>query len=107
MKLTPYLTAVVSVNCAFGAFAADDSKALLEDALSAAPPTIRDKVTVMDWNNNVLQEGSSQYTCFPTPPQLEGIAPMCMDGVDGMGRRLDEQKTFPSQSIRHFLHVSG
>ncbi|EOG7703516.1 hypothetical protein ACLINR_003023 [Vibrio parahaemolyticus] len=104
MKLTPYLTAVVSVSCAFGAFAADDSKALLEDALSAAPPTIRDKVTVMDWNNNVLQEGSSQYTCFPTPPQLEGIAPMCMDG---MGRRLDEQKTFPSQSIRHFLHVSG
>lgn len=80
MKLTPYLTAVVSVSCAFGAFAADDSKALLEDALSAAPPTIRDKVTVMDWNNNVLQEGSSQYTCFPTPPQLEGIAPMCMDG---------------------------
>ncbi|NMS64532.1 hypothetical protein HKB19_02765, partial [Vibrio parahaemolyticus] len=65
MKLTPYLTAVVSVSCAFGAFAADDSKALLEDALSAAPPTIRDKVTVMDWNNNVLQEGSSQYTCFP------------------------------------------
>lgn len=55
MKLTPYLTAVVSVSCAFGAFAADDSKALLEDALSAAPPTIRDKVTVMDWNNNVLQ----------------------------------------------------
>ncbi len=50
MKLTPYLTAVVSVSCAFGAFAADDSKALLEDALSAAPP------------------------------QLEGIAPMCMDG---------------------------
>ena len=38
MKLTPYLTAVVSVSCAFGAFAADDSKALLEDALSAAPP---------------------------------------------------------------------
>ena len=31
MKLTPYLTAVVSVSCAFGAFAADDSKALLED----------------------------------------------------------------------------
>ncbi|EIV8650027.1 hypothetical protein AL190_000951 [Vibrio parahaemolyticus] len=80
MKLIPYLTAVVSVSCAFGAFAADDSNALLEDALSAAPPTIRDKVTVLDWNNNVLQEGSSQYTCFPTPPQLEGIAPMCMDG---------------------------
>ncbi|WP_428774362.1 hypothetical protein [Vibrio sp.] len=53
---------------------------LLEDALSAAPPTLRDKVTVMDWEGNVLQEGDSNYTCFPTPAQLSGKAPMCMDG---------------------------
>ncbi|TKB48529.1 hypothetical protein FCL40_12530 [Ferrimonas sediminicola] len=59
---------------------ASDTAAMLEDALSAAPPTLRDKVTVMDWNNNVLKEGSSDYTCFPTPPQLQGKAPMCMDG---------------------------
>lgn len=102
MKLTPYLTAVVSVSCAFGAFAADDSKALLEDALSAAPPTIRDKVTVMDWNNNVLQEGSSNATSIG-----RHSANVYGWSLDGMGRRLDEQKTFPSQSIRHFLHVSG
>lgn len=56
------------------------SNSLLEDALSAAPPTLKDKVTVVDWNNNVLQKGSSRYTCFPTPPQLQGKAPMCMDG---------------------------
>ena len=55
-------------------------ESLLEDALSAAPPTLRDKVTVLDWENNVLQKGDNQYTCFPTPPQLPGKAPMCMDG---------------------------
>ncbi len=53
---------------------------LLKDALSAAPPTLRGTVTVLDWDKNVLQKGSNGYTCFPTPPQLQGKAPMCMDG---------------------------
>ncbi|MGI2853685.1 hypothetical protein ACRTDR_05625 [Shewanella algae] len=53
---------------------------MLDDALSAAPPTIRASVTVVDWNKNVLQQGDGSYTCFPTPPQLKGTAPMCMDG---------------------------
>ncbi|NAW57119.1 hypothetical protein CAG65_04940 [Vibrio sp. V39_P1S14PM300] len=61
--------------------AADDTDMLLKDALSAAPPALRDKVTVVDWNNNVLQQGTSNYTCFPTPPQLSGTAPMCMDAA--------------------------
>ncbi|MGX2954673.1 hypothetical protein ACWAU3_19225 [Shewanella sp. JL219SE-S6] len=53
---------------------------MLDDALNAAPPTIRASVTVVDWNKNVLQQGDGSYTCFPTPPQLKGTAPMCMDG---------------------------
>ena len=35
--------------------------------------------TVVDWEGNVLREGSNGYTCFPTPPMLTGTAPMCMD----------------------------
>lgn len=63
------------------AIAADDKQALIEEALSAAPPTIADKVTVMDWEGNVLREGSGEValTCHPTPPGLKGPAPMCMD----------------------------
>lgn len=83
MKSAIYISTLISISCSFGVFAAEDSQALLEDALNAAPPSLRDKVTVMDWDKNVLQEGSSQYTCFPTPPQLSGegvAAPMCMDG---------------------------
>ncbi|QUJ70181.1 hypothetical protein KDD30_18800 (plasmid) [Photobacterium sp. GJ3] len=72
--------AIVAMTVAGFAQSADKD-AMLQDALSAAPPTLRDKVTVMDWDKNVLQEGSGSYTCFPTPPQLEGTAPMCMDGL--------------------------
>ena len=73
-------TFLISFSGLFNAYAQDDAKALLADALSAAPPTLKDKVTVLDWNKNVLQQGTSHYTCFPTPPQLQGKAPMCMDG---------------------------
>ena len=61
-------------------FAADGDAQKLADALSAAPPTLRDQVTVMDWDHRVLKKGGDQYMCFPTPPQMKGKAPMCMDG---------------------------
>ena len=60
--------------------AGGSTHSLIMDALSAAPPTLKDKVTVIDWNKKVLKKGSGDYTCFPTPPQLQGKAPMCLDG---------------------------
>ena len=68
----------------FAAFAmvvvsADDHSALVEDALSAAWPGMAEGATVVDWEGNVLREGSNGYTCLPTPPMLSGTAPMCMD----------------------------
>lgn len=79
-KLNILLTSTLLAGLSFNLYAADSSpKEMLEDALSAAPPTLKDKVTVLDWEKNVLQKGDSRYTCFPTPPQLEGKAPMCMD----------------------------
>ena len=56
--------------------AADDP---LADALGAAWPGMVADATVVDWEGNVLQEGSNGYTCLPTPPMLSGTAPMCMD----------------------------
>ena len=62
-------------------WAADTSREkLILDALKAAPPTLVEKVTVKDWEGNVLRKGDSNYTCLPTPPLLQGSAPMCMDG---------------------------
>ncbi|WP_261835506.1 hypothetical protein [Vibrio ishigakensis] len=78
---SPLVTALtLAIAYSFNGYAADNQQGLLEEALSAAPPTLRDKVTVLDWEQNVLQKGTGQYTCFPTPPHMTGVAPMCMDG---------------------------
>ena len=58
---------------------AGDMEDLIADALGAAWPGMAEDATVVDWEGNVLREGSNGYTCFPTPPMLEGKAPMCMD----------------------------
>ena len=58
---------------------ADDHSDAIADALSAAWPEMADGATVVDWEGNVLREGSNGYTCLPTLPMLEGTAPMCMD----------------------------
>ena len=56
-----------------------EREAMIRQALSAAPPTLRDHARVMDLNGHVLREGSSDYTCLPAPPGLAG--PMCLDRV--------------------------
>ncbi len=58
---------------------AEEQSDALTDALRAAWPGMVENATVVDWEGNVLQEGSNGYTCLPTPPTLNGIAPMCMD----------------------------
>jgi hypothetical protein len=56
--------------------------ALINEALSAAPPAVAKTAKVMKWDGTVLKEGSGAYTCYPThPSQLHGKnkAPMCLD----------------------------
>jgi hypothetical protein len=52
---------------------------LMKDALSAAWPGMAESATVVDWEGNVLREGSNGYVCLPTPPMLTVDSPMCMD----------------------------
>jgi hypothetical protein len=52
---------------------------LVKNALGAAWPGMVENATVVDWEGNVLKEGSNGYTCLPTPPELTVDAPMCMD----------------------------
>lgn len=51
---------------------------LVKEALSAAPETVASDATVMDWEQNVLREGTNGFVCFPTPPNVEN-GPMCVD----------------------------
>jgi hypothetical protein len=77
----PVILASLIVALALSPFAvsAQDKDDLLKDALSAAWPGMAEDATVVDWEGNVLREGSNGYTCLPTPPQLTVAAPMCMD----------------------------
>jgi len=54
-----------------------DEAALIEEALSAAPPQVAETASVMDLEGNLLREGTGAFTCFPAPPDLAG--PMCLD----------------------------
>ncbi|WP_372620999.1 hypothetical protein [Falsiroseomonas sp.] len=56
---------------------APDRDAMIRSALSAAPPTLRDRVRVMDHQGNVLREGDGAFTCLPAPQGFAG--PMCLD----------------------------
>ncbi len=56
-----------------------DTKKMVKEALSAAIPSIADGAAVMDWENNVLREGSNGWTCLPSPPGATGVMPMCLD----------------------------
>lgn len=59
--------------------AADDDKALIKEALSAAPKAIADIATVKNWDGRTLKEGSDAWVCYPSMPDREGVCPMCLD----------------------------
>jgi hypothetical protein len=86
MRRTTYRTSrvlaaslAVALVLAPSAARAQSASDALKDALRAAWPGMAEGATVVDWEGNVLQQGSNGYTCLPTPPMLSGAAPMCMD----------------------------
>lgn len=87
-----------------------DKQALIDEALTAAPPTIADSVTVMDWEGNVLREGDGEYTCYPTPPQMKeiGSAPMCFDEVwQAWGDAWMNEKPFEADRVGVAYMLAG
>ncbi len=55
----------------------EDVSDAVADALSAAWPGMAEDATVVDWDGNVLKEGTNGYTCMPSPPTVGG--PMCLE----------------------------
>ena len=51
---------------------ADDKADVIKEALSAAWPGMTEGATVVDWEGNVLKDGTNGYTCMPSPPDLTG-----------------------------------
>jgi len=57
----------------------------IQNALSAAPPSISKNATILDWPAKegdqppVLRKGTNEWTCFPDDPTTPGNDPMCLD----------------------------
>ena len=85
-----------------------DAPDALTDALSAAWPGMKENATVVDWEGNVLQEGSNGYTCLPTPPMVTGTAPMCMDNEwIKWADALQNDKEYASESLGVSYMLAG
>lgn len=58
---------------------APSDKALIANALSAAPPAVAAAATVMGHDGRVLRKGSSDWVCMPDMPDVPNDTPMCLD----------------------------
>jgi len=57
----------------------------IQNAMSAAPPSISKDATILDWPAKegaeppVLRKGANEWTCLPDDPSSPGNDPMCLD----------------------------
>lgn len=90
---------VVSLVLAGGpaVLAEHHEQALIEEALSAAPPELAADASVMSWEMKIIKEGTNGWICMPTPPHLKGgTAPMCNDAawMEWAGAYLEKDETY-------------
>ena len=52
---------------------------LIDSATSAAPASISAKATIMDWDFNVIRQGSNGWTCLPDRANTTGNDPWCVN----------------------------
>jgi hypothetical protein len=86
-------------------------QALINDALSAAPPTIAATAVVKDWDGSILREGRGEYVCFPTHPSKRAQAekePMCLDQVwQAWGDAWMNKKPFKAEKVGIAYMLAG
>ena len=53
---------------------------VIKSAMSAGPESISADATILDWEMNVVREGTNEWTCLPDRPTTEGEDPWCITG---------------------------
>lgn len=53
---------------------------VIKSAMSAGPSSISADATILDWEMNVVREGTNEWTCLPDRPDTEGTDPWCIAG---------------------------
>jgi hypothetical protein len=59
-------------------YASPEAQNQIKSAMSAAPTSISADATVVDWNMNVLREGTNEWTCLPDRADTPGTDPWCI-----------------------------
>jgi hypothetical protein len=59
-------------------YASPEAQNQIKSAMSAAPTSISADATVVDWNMNVLREGTNEWTCLPDLADTPGTDPWCV-----------------------------
>ena len=73
------LVALLPITVTAQAPASD--RALIADALSAAPASVADRATVVTHDGRKLRDGSNGWVCMPDDPGIPNNSPMCLDAV--------------------------
>lgn len=70
-----------------------DADAIVKNALSAAPPSVAQRATVVDHQHNVLRRGTNGWTCLPDDPAVPNNSPMCIDApwLDFIGALMEKR----------------
>jgi hypothetical protein len=61
--------------------AASATNQLVENALSAGPPSVAAAAKVMLMDGTVLRPGTNGWTCIPDDPAVPNNSPMCLDAA--------------------------
>jgi hypothetical protein len=79
------LSFILTVSVVQSQTQTEDELTKIEQAMSAAPPSISANATILDYPNEpggkkiVLRKGTNGWTCLPDNPHMPGNNPMCVD----------------------------
>lgn len=76
MRRSTILLLAAGALLALPASAADED--IIKSATSAGPASISDDAKVIDWEFNLIREGSNDWTCLPDRPDTPGVDPWCV-----------------------------
>ncbi len=80
-----FLSFILTVPVVHGQTQIKDALTRIEEAMSAAPPSISANATILDYPKEpggkkiVLRKGTNGWTCRPDNPHIPGYNPMCVD----------------------------
>ena len=77
----------------------------IQSARSAAPSSISADATVIDWDMNVLSQGTSEWTCLPDRPTTPGNDPWCVTDAWLNFVEAFENKTEPTYTELGFAYL--